>query len=318
MQESYTLDKFNSGRTVVGDTITELAEKDPRIWLLTPDIGWGCNDFKKAHPDRFIDTGIAEQCVVGVSAGLALEGGIPFIIGMMPFMSMRALEQVRTDVCYPNLPVRIIANYSGLTGNGGSTHYAMEDMALFSSLVNMTVCAPADPNQLRQIILKSVDWKNPMAIRMDPGKNNAILYEEDTQFEIGKAHVAREGSDVTIIACGEMVGQAIRISKMLEKDGISVGVIDMFTIKPLDREAVLAAARKTGRIITWEDHLMNNGLSSAVSDVLTDNCVQLKSFKRFGIPQTYPGFGDSQELYHKYGYDADAVLAHIKGLFCFG
>ena len=122
MQESYTLEKFNSGRTVVGDAITELAKSDDRIWLLTPDIGWGCGDFKVAHPDRFIDTGIAEQCVVGVSAGLALEGAVPFIIGMMPFMSMRDLEQVRTDLCYPNLPVRIIANYSGLTGNGGSTH----------------------------------------------------------------------------------------------------------------------------------------------------------------------------------------------------
>ena len=311
MQESYTLEKFNSGRTVVGDAIVELAKNDDRIWLLTPDIGWGCGDFKKAHPERFIDTGIAEQCVVGVSAGLALEGAVPFIIGMMPFMSMRALEQVRTDVCYPKLPVRIIANYSGLTGNGGSTHYAMEDMALFSSLVNMTVCAPADPNQLRQIILKSVDWDGPMAIRMDPGKNNAVLYPEDAQFEIGRAYTARGG----IIACGEMVSEAIRISDTLGKEGISVRVIDMFTVKPLDREAVLKAAEETGRIVTWEDHLMNNGLSSAVSDVLTDNCVSLKSFKRFGIPQVYPGFGDSKELYHKYGYDGEAVTNYIKSLF---
>ena len=176
MAESYTLDVYNSGRTVVGDAITELAKNDERIWLLTPDIGWGCNDFKKAHPERFIDTGIAEQCVVGVASGLAVEGNIPFIIGMMPFMSMRCLEQVRTDCCYPNLPVRIIANYSGLTGNAGSTHYAMEDMALFSSLVNMTVCAPADPNQLKQIIFSSVNVPGPMAIRIDPGKNNAVLY----------------------------------------------------------------------------------------------------------------------------------------------
>lgn len=315
MQESYTLEKFNSGRTVVGDAIVELAKNDDRIWLLTPDIGWGCGDFKKAHPERFIDTGIAEQCVVGVSAGLALEGAVPFIIGMMPFMSMRALEQVRTDVCYPKLPVRIIANYSGLTGNGGSTHYAMEDMALFSSLVNMTVCAPADPNQLRQIILKSVDWDGPMAIRMDPGKNNAVLYPEDAQFEIGRAYTAREGKDITIIACGEMVSEAIRISDTLGKEGISVRVIDMFTVKPLDRETVLKAAEETGRIVTWEDHLMNNGLSSAVSDVLTDNCVSLKSFKRFGIPQVYPGFGDSKELYHKYGYDGEAVTNYIKSLF---
>ena len=176
MAESYTLDVYNSGRTVVGDAITELAKNDERIWLLTPDIGWGCNDFKKAHPERFIDTGIAEQSAAGIAAGLALEGNIPVIIGMMPFMSMRCLEQVRTDCCYPNLPVRIIANYSGLTGNAGSTHYAMEDMALFSSLVNMTVCAPADPNQLKQIILSSVNIPGPMAIRMDPGKNNAVLY----------------------------------------------------------------------------------------------------------------------------------------------
>lgn len=315
MKESYTLDTFNSGRTVVGDTIVELAKNDSRIWLLTPDVGWGCNDFKAAHPERFIDTGIAEQCVVGVASGLAVEGNIPFIIGMMPFMSMRCLEQVRTDCCYPNLPVRIIANYSGLTGNAGSTHYAMEDMALFSSLVNMTVCAPADPNQLRQIILDSMNVPGPMAIRMDPGRNNAILYDSDTEFQIGKAHIACTGSDITIIATGEMVSEAICVSQALRKEGISVGVVDMFTIKPIDREAVLIAAEKTGRIITWEDHLMHNGLASAVSDVLTDACVPLKSFKRFGIPQVYPGFGDAQDLYHKYGYDAEAVAGYIRSLF---
>ena len=295
MAESYTLDVYNSGRTVVGDAITELAKNDERIWLLTPDIGWGCNDFKKAHPERFIDTGIAEQCVVGVASGLAVEGNIPFIIGMMPFMSMRCLEQVRTDCCYPNLPVRI--------------------MALFSSLVNMTVCAPADPNQLKQIIFSSVNVPGPMAIRMDPGKNNAVLYPADEKFEIGKAHLARSGKDITIIATGEMVREAIQVSCALEKEGISVRVVDMFTVKPIDKEAILKAAEETGRIITWEDHLMNNGLASAVSDVLTDNCAALKSFKRFGIPQVYPGFGDAQELYHKYGYDAEAVTNYIRSLF---
>ena len=142
-----------------------------------------------------------------------------------------------------------------------------------------------------------------------------MLYPEDAQFEIGRAYTAREGKDITIIACGEMVSEAIRISDTLGKEGISVRVIDMFTVKPLDREAVLKAAEETGRIVTWEDHLMNNGLSSAVSDVLTDNCVSLKSFKRFGIPQVYPGFGDSKELYHKYGYDGEAVTNYIKSLF---
>lgn len=315
MKKSYTLDEYNSARSVVGDTITELGGKDSRVWLLTPDIGFGCKGFQEKYPDRFIDTGIAEQDVVGVSAGLAYDGNIPFIIGMMPFMSMRALEQVRTDVCYPKLPVRIIANYSGLTGNGGSTHYAMEDMALYSSLVNMTVCAASDPVQLRQIIEKSMDYDGPLSIRIDPGKENRILYTADTQFEIGKGFTARDGKDITIIATGEMVDNALQVHEVAKEQGISVRVIDMFTVKPLDEEIVLKAAEETGRLIVWEDHLMKNGLASAVADVLCDNMVSLKSFKRFGIPQVYPGFGSAEDLYHLYGYDTEAVMNYLKTLF---
>lgn len=315
MKQSYTLDEYNSARSVVGDTITELGGKDERVWLLTPDIGFGCKDFQTKYPNRFIDTGIAEQDVVGISAGLAYDGNIPFIIGMMPFMSMRALEQVRTDVCYPNLPVRIIANYAGLTGNGGSTHYAMEDMALYSSLVNMTVCAASDPVQLRQIIEKSLNYIGPLSIRIDPGKENRVLYPADTVFEIGKGYLARDGKDITIIACGEMVNYALQLHDLAKDAGISVRVIDMFTVKPLDKEIVLKAAEETGRLVVWEDHLMKNGLASAVADVLCDNSVQLKSFKRFGIPQVYPGFGNAEELYHLYKYDLDAVWAYVKSLF---
>ncbi len=315
MSITVNMDNYNSARTVIGEAIAALGDKDEKVWLLTPDVGFGCADFKEKYPNRFIDTGIAEQDVVGISAGLALEGKIPFIIGMMPFMSMRCLEQVRTDCCYPNLPVRIIANYSGLTGNGGSTHYAMEDMALFSSLVNMTVCAPSDPNQLRRIIEESLDYTGPLSIRIDPGKTNVVLYSPETEFKIGKAYVAEEGKDVTIIATGEMVHEAIKVHEFFEKEGISVRVVDMFTVKPIDREVILKAAEETGRIITWEDHLMQNGLGTAVADVLVDNTVNLKSFKRFGIPQVYPGFGDAQELYHKYGYDMEAVVNYIKSIF---
>ena len=263
MKQSYTLDEYNSARSVVGDTITELGGKDDRVWLLTPDIGFGCKDFQSKYPNRFIDTGIAEQDVVGISAGLAYEGNIPFIIGMMPFMSMRALEQVRTDVCYPNLPVRIIANYSGLTGNGGSTHYAMEDMALYSSLVNMTVCAASDPVQLRQIIEKSLHYVGPLSIRIDPGKENRVLYPVDTVFEIGKGYLARDGKDITIIACGEMVNYALQLHDLAKDAGISVRVIDMFTVKPLDKEIVLKAAEETGRLVVWEDHSVKVSTGSA-------------------------------------------------------
>lgn len=315
MKQSYTMDEFNSARTVIGDTISKIGDKDNRIWLLTPDVGFGCKGFQEKHPDRFIDTGIAEQNVVGISSGLAYDGNIPFIIGMMPFMSMRALEQVRTDVCYPNLPVRIIANYSGLTGNGGSTHYAMEDMALYTSLVNMTVCAVSDPVQLAQIIEKSVNYEGPLSIRLDPGKENRILYGADANFEIGKGFMARDGKDITIIACGEMVDYALQLHKAAKEVGISVRVIDMFTVKPLDEEIVLKAAQETKRIVVWEDHLMKNGLASTVADVLCDNGIHLKSFKRFGVPQVYPGFGSAEELYHLYQYDMESVFAYIKTLF---
>lgn len=314
MKQSYTMEEFNSARSVIGDVISKLGDQDERVWLLTPDIGFGCKGFQDKYPDRFIDTGIAEQSVVGISSGLAYEGKIPFIIGMMPFMSMRALEQVRTDVCYPNLPVRIIANYAGLTGNGGSTHYAIEDMALYSSLVNMTVCAPSDPVQLAAIMEKSLSYEGPLSIRIDPGKENRILYNKDTQFEIGKGYTARDGKDITIIACGEMVDSALQLHEAAKEVGISVRVIDMFTIKPLDEEIILKAAEETGRIIVWEDHLMKNGLASAVADVLCDHGVSLKSFKRFGVPQVYPGFGSAEELYRIYGYDVEAVLAYVKGV----
>ncbi|WP_298462807.1 transketolase family protein [uncultured Mitsuokella sp.] len=315
MKKSITMDEFNSSRSVIGDTIESLGDKDERVWLLTPDIGWGCKGFQKKHPDRFIDTGISEQCVVGISAGLAYEGKIPFIIGMMPFMSMRALEQVRTDVCYPNLPVRIIANYSGLTGNGGSTHYAMEDMALYSSLVNMTVCAASDPVQVHQIIEQSMDYEGPLSIRIDPGKKNRILYDDDVKFTIGKGHVLRDGKDITIIACGEMVGHALKVGQKAEKKGIDVRIIDMFTVKPLDEELVLKAAEETSRIIVWEDHLMKNGLASAVADTLMNHGTSVKSFKRFGIPQVYPGFGSAEELYHFFHYDVEAVMTYLDTLF---
>lgn len=315
MEQSYTLDEYNSARSVIGDTLVELGEKDKRVWLLTPDIGFGCKDFSEKYGDRFIDTGIAEQNVVGISSGLAYDGNMPFIIGMMPFMSMRALEQVRTDVCYPNLPVRIIANYAGLTGNGGSTHYAIEDMALYSSLVNMTVCAASDPVQLRQIIEKSLSYDGPLSIRIDPGKENRILYENGTEFEIGKGHTARDGQDITVIACGEMVDYAIRLHEEAKELGIGVRVIDMFTVKPLDEELVIKTAEETGRLIVWEDHLMKNGLASAVADVICDQGVQLKSFKRFGIPQVYPGFGNAEELYELYKYDLKAVLSYLQTVF---
>ncbi len=160
-----------------------------------------------------------------------------------------------------------------------------------------------------------MDYDGPLSIRIDPGKENRILYTADTQFEIGKGYTARDGKDITIIATGEMVDYALQVHDAAKEQGISVRVIDMFTVKPLDEEIVLKAAEETGRLIVWEDHLMKNGLASAVADVLCDNMASLKSFKRFGIPQVYPGFGGAEELYHLYGYDVEAVMKYLKELF---
>ena len=310
MKQSYTLDEYNSARSVVGDTIAELGGKDSRVWLLTPDIGFGCKEFHEKYPDRFIDTGIAEQDVVGVSAGLAYDGNIPFIIGMMPFMSMRALEQVRTDVCYPKLPVRIIANYSGLTGNGGSTHYAMEDMALYSSLVNMTVCAASDPVQLRQIIEKSLYYEGPLSIRIDPGKENRVLYTAEDRFEIGKGHLARDGKDITIIACGEMVKPAKDAAAALKAMGISCRVLDMYCIKPLDEEAIVRMAGNAKAVLTVEEHAPFGGLGSMVAQVTGRECP--RKVVNMSLPDAPVITGTSKEVFDYYGLNAEGIANKAK------
>jgi transketolase len=305
-----------SGRSVIGNTLHEIGQKDNRLWVLTPDIGGALGDFKRDCADRFVDVGIAEQNVIGVAAGLALEGNIPVVMGMIPFLTMRACEQVRTAVCYQNLPVRIIGTGGGLTSGGGSTHNAMEDVAIMRSLVNMTVISIADPNMIRDILIEGMDYPGPMFIRLAQGKKDAVLYEPGTkQFPIGKGTVAVEGKDAVIFAHGEPVYQAMQAAEALLAQGISVKVVDMYTIKPLDEELVLKATEEAGgKVVVLEDHLMYGGLASAISDLYADKCVKLKAFKRLGIPQVYAGFGSGPEMRTKYGYDLDATVAAVKAM----
>ncbi len=313
MGETFNFSFLISGRSVIGDTLQEIGQVDQRLWVLTPDIGGALSDFKVKCRDRFIDVGISEQNVVGIAAGLALEGNIPVIMGMLPFMSMRACEQVRTDVCYQNLPVRIIGTGGGLTSGGGSTHNAMEDISILRSMVNMTVISVGDPNMIRDILHTGMTYPGPMYIRLAQGKKDRVLYEPGSvRYEIGKGIVAREGTDVTLFAHGEMVGQALDAAGILADEGVSVRVVDMFTIKPLDEELVLRCVEETGRVVVLEDHLMTGGLASAVSDVLIDRGVYPRAFKRLGIPQVYAGFGSGEELRAKYGYDTNATVNAIK------
>jgi transketolase len=304
---------FASGRDNTGKKLEELADRFDNVWVLTADTGGFLGNYKKVHRDRFVDVGIAEQNLMGVAAGLALDGNICFVTGMIPFMTMRACEQVRTAICYQNLPVRLIGTGGGLTSGGGSTHNAMEDVALMKSLVNMSVISVADPNMIPDLLEDSMTYPGPLYIRLAQGKKDRVIYEPGTvKYEIGKGCVVSEGSDVTVFAHGEMVGEALDALPELEQAGIGVQIVDMYSIKPIDEELILRCTEKTGKVVVLEDHLMYGGLASAISDVYTDHGVCPKKFRRMGIPQVYAGFGSGPELRQKYGYDTAALAAVIR------
>lgn len=264
-----------SGRSVIGDTLYEIGQKDERLFVCTPDIGGALQSFRDTFPERYIDPGICEQNVIGIAAGLALEGNIPVVMGMIPFLSMRACEQIRTDVCYQNLPVRIIGTGGGLTSSGGSTHNAMEDISILKTLVNMSILSIGDPNLIRDALLIGMDYPGPMYIRLAQGKSDTVIYEPGSvTLALGKGIVAR--------------------------------VVDMVSIKPLDTELVLRCIRETKDVIVLEDHLTYGGLASSIADIIADYQIYPRHFKRLGIPQVYAGFGSGAELRRKYGYDGEA------------
>ena len=258
--------------------------------------------------------GLAEQACVGIAAGLAYDGNIPVVSGMLPFLSMRALEQIRSDVCYPNLPVKIIGTHGGLVGNGGSTHYAVEDLTLMGALTNMTVTSIGDPAMVGEVLRQSMTMQGPIYIRLAVGKKDKVLYEPGTQeIRIGKGITAREGTDATIFTHGTTVAQALDAADELAKDGRSVRVVDMWTLKPIDQELVIRSAAETdGRFVVLEDHLAYGGLATRIADVVTDNGVHLKAFERLGIPQVYAGFGEDEQLRTKHGYGLEATVAALR------
>lgn len=311
MPTTFTFGEMLSARSVIGSTLAELGEEHENLFVLTPDIGQSLTEFRDAFPDRFIDVGLAEQACVGIAAGLAYDGNIPVVSGMLPFLSMRALEQVRTDVCYPNLPVKIIGTHGGLVGNGGSTHYAVEDLTLMGALTNMTVTSIGDPVMVGEIIRQSMAMSGPIYIRLAVGKKDKVLYAPgEHDIRIGKGIIARDGSDLTIFTHGTTVAQALDAADALAEDGRSVRVVDMFTLKPIDEELIVRSAEETGgRFVVLEDHLAYGGLATRVADVVADRGISLTSFERLGIPQVYAGFGDDEELRDKHGYGLEATIA---------
>jgi len=314
MPVTFTFGEFLGARSVIGSTLAELGEEHDNLWVITPDIGATLVEFRDRFPERFLDVGLAEQASVGIASGLAYDGNIPVVSGMLPFLSMRALEQIRTDVCYPNLPVKIIGTHGGLVGNGGSTHYAVEDLALMCALTNMTVTSIGDPLMVGEIIRQSMSMPGPIYIRLAVGKKDMVLYEPGQhEVRIGKGIVARDGSDVTIFTHGTTVAQALQAADELAEDGRSVRVVDMFTLKPIDEELIVRCAEETdGRFVVLEDHLAYGGLASRIADVAADRGIRLTAFERLGIPQVYAGFGEDEQLRDKYGYGLSATVAALR------
>jgi len=302
---------------IYGRVLCEMGEKDPRIVGLTADMAKSTKIgvFAERFPERFINVGIAEQNLFGVSAGLAKAGMMPFVSTMSVFTSMRALEQIRTDICYQNLGVKIIATHGGISfGQAGTTHHCTEDLAIMRSLANMTVIVPADGYETANAVRASAEIPGPVYIRVGRGFEPLHYASEDYGFQVGKAVQIADGSDVTIICCGVAVYHAAQAAKILkEQDGISARVLNMHSIKPIDEEAIRAAVTDTRRILTVEEHNVLGGLGTAVADVIALNgkgCV----FAKVGVPDCFSEVGYPEDLYSHYGIDTDGIVAQVRAL----
>jgi len=304
-------------RDAYGETLLELGGKNQNIVVLDADLSKSTKTilFAKKYPDRFFEMGIAEANMISTAAGLASCGKIPFASSFAVFATGRVYDQIRIDVAYSEANVKIFATHGGISvGKDGASHQMIEDLALMRVLPNMTVFAPSDAAQTRRIVELMATTKGPMYARV--GRANApVLYKkEDLKgIQIGKGIILRDGSDITIIACGTMVDQAIEAHEKLASEGISARVVDMHTIKPLDEKLVLKCAKETNGIIAVEEHSIIGGLGSAVSEVLAENNMHVR-FKRIGVQDVFCESGEPDELFEKYGLSTPHIVRTVKAL----
>lgn len=294
------------GRDVYGMALVEIGEENKDIVVLGADAmgSCRCTDFQKKFPERTFNVGIAEANMVGMAAGLATCGKIPFVNTFGFLISMRACEHVRTDICYPNLNVKLVTSMFGLiAGTGGSTHHSHEDLAIMRSFPNMTVIETADGFETMKATKAIAKQVGPVYLRV--GRDKVSVYERDYDFQIGKGIILREGKDATIIACGILVSRALQAAAELAKEKVDVGVINMHTIKPLDKEKVLQAA-KGKVIVTAEEHSIIGGLGSAVAEFVAEEDLKVP-VKRVGIQDVFCGIGPTDELRAKHGLTAEAI-----------
>lgn len=300
-------------RESYGNALAELGAEFKNLVVLDADLAAATKTgvFKKAFPDRHIDCGIAECNMIGIAAGLAATGKIPFASSFAMFAAGRAFEQVRNSVAYPKLNVKIGATHAGISvGEDGATHQCNEDIALMRTIPGMVVLNPSDDVEAKAAVRAAIEHEGPVYLRFGRLAVPVINDKPDYKFELGKGVVLREGKDVTIIATGLPVSECLAAADKLAADGIDAKVINIHTIKPLDEELVLAAAKETGKVVTVEEHSVIGGLGSAVCDVLSEKCPT--KVMKIGINDTFGESGPAVELVKKYGLDADSIYAKVK------
>jgi len=298
----------NQTRLAFGQALLELGARDPRTVVVSADTQdlLGIRPFIAAHPERFVEMGIAEQNAIGVAAGLATTGLHPFVCAYAPFITARSMEQVRNDVAYAHQRVVIGAAASGVSlGVAGGTHHALEDIALMRSLPNMTVIIPADVEQAYQATLATQNIDGPVYMRLGGRVDEPTVTAADQPFRLGQASTLRDGNDLAIIACGALVEMAVRASDELRKQGMHVRVINMHTIKPLDRDCILKAAAETRGIVTAEEHHLTGGLGGAVAEVLAESHPTRMKF--VGMPDAFAVIGPTPKVRAKYGMSMEGI-----------
>jgi len=296
-----------------GKAIVELGEKDENVWALTADVSestrthWFSDKFSK----RFIQVGVAEQNLAGVAAGIASCGKKVFVSAYGVFSPGRNWDQLRVSICYNDVPVFFHGSHTGVTvGPDGASHQALEDIAITRVIPNLTVIAPADLEEAKKATIAVYDNGHPAYIRTCREKL-PVFTTEKTPFEIGKANVYREGKDAAIFACGPLVYQSLLAAEKLEKEGISCAVIDCHTIKPIDKDAIIEWAKKTGLIISAEEHQIDGGLGSAIAEVLSENACP-GVLIRHGVHNRFCESGTAKELLKKYKFDADGIADVVR------
>ena len=298
-------------RNAYGEALVELAKQNDKIVVLDADLSHATMTvtFKKEFPERHFNAGIAEANMVNMAAGMSTMGLVPFCSTFAMFGAGRAYEQIRNTIAYPRLNVKVACTHAGVSvGEDGGSHQCIEDIALMRVIPGMTVISPADANEARKAVFAAAEMEGPVYLRL--ARLATPVFEEEYPFEIGKANVMREGSDVAVFATGIMVAEALEAAKLLEAEGKSVAVINVHTIKPIDAECVRKYAEKCGKVVTVEEHSVIGGLGDAVADVLMGKICC--AFKKIGVQDCFGQSGKAKDVLREYGLTADQIAVSIK------